>query len=149
VLGAPGWEQTDLFDRLRRHEQSGRVRWRAAADDAAIARAYSEASALLFLSEYEGYGLPPLEALSSGCPVIVSECLPALERQPRGGQIRLSEVTTDGIREAVEILADPVQNRRYQDAIAADRLPTWNGFVRRIERWVAGGSDGGRAEVAA
>jgi glycosyltransferase involved in cell wall biosynthesis len=147
VLGAPGWERTDLFERLRRHDRSGRVKWRTAADDGAIALAYSQASALVFVSEYEGYGLPPLEALSSGCPIIVSEHLPALERLPRGGQIRLSDVTAEGIREAVEMLADPAENRRYREAIATVRLPTWNGFVRRIERWVAAGSVEGPDEV--
>jgi glycosyltransferase involved in cell wall biosynthesis len=147
VLGAPGWERSDLFERLRRHDKSGRVKWRATADDGTVARAYSEASALVFVSEHEGYGLPPLEALSSSCPVIVSEHLPALERLPRGGQIRLSDVTAESVREAVEMLADPAENRRYRDAIGTVRLPTWNDFVRRIERWVAGRSVGGRDEV--
>jgi glycosyltransferase involved in cell wall biosynthesis len=148
VLGTPGWERSDLFERLRGHETSGRVKWRTAADDGAIARAYSQASALLFVSEYEGYGLPPLEALSSGCPVIVSEHLPALEELPPGGQIRLSDVTAESVGKAVELLADAVENRRHRDALARVRLPTWNGFVRRIERWVArGGSVGGRDGV--
>jgi glycosyltransferase involved in cell wall biosynthesis len=34
---------------------------------------YSEASALVFPSLYEGFGLPPLEAMACGCPVIVSK----------------------------------------------------------------------------
>jgi glycosyltransferase involved in cell wall biosynthesis len=147
VLGAPGWERSDLFERLRGHDRSGRLKWRTAVDDGEIRRAYSQASALVFVSEYEGYGLPPLEALSSGCPVIVSEHLPALERLPRGGQIRLRDVTAEHVREAVEMLADPVENRRHREAIATVRLPTWNGFVQRIERWVAGASVGGRDEV--
>lgn len=35
---------------------------------------YQMATALLFPSLYEGFGLPPLEAMASGCPVIVSNC---------------------------------------------------------------------------
>jgi glycosyltransferase involved in cell wall biosynthesis len=34
---------------------------------------YSSALALVFPSFYEGFGLPPLEAMTYGCPVIVSE----------------------------------------------------------------------------
>ena len=33
---------------------------------------YSEAAAFVFPSLYEGFGLPPLEAMACGCPVIVS-----------------------------------------------------------------------------
>jgi glycosyltransferase involved in cell wall biosynthesis len=33
---------------------------------------YENASCFVFPSLYEGFGLPPLEAMSSGCPVVVS-----------------------------------------------------------------------------
>jgi glycosyltransferase involved in cell wall biosynthesis len=34
----------------------------------------SRAKALVYLSQYEGFGLPPLEAMSVGCPVITTGC---------------------------------------------------------------------------
>ena len=34
---------------------------------------YEHALALTFPSRYEGFGLPPIEAMSCGCPVIVSD----------------------------------------------------------------------------
>jgi glycosyltransferase involved in cell wall biosynthesis len=35
---------------------------------------YSNAIALVYPSKYEGFGLPPLEAMSVGCPVITTKC---------------------------------------------------------------------------
>ena len=46
-------------------------------DDATLRSLYSRASALLFPSLYEGFGLPPLQALAAGLPVVTSD-LPVL-----------------------------------------------------------------------
>jgi glycosyltransferase involved in cell wall biosynthesis len=40
--------------------------------DAELKSLYENAACFVFASLYEGFGLPPLEALSSGCPVVVS-----------------------------------------------------------------------------
>ena len=41
-------------------------------DDEDVAPLYSGAQWFVYTSQYEGFGLPPLEAMSCGCPVIVS-----------------------------------------------------------------------------
>jgi glycosyltransferase involved in cell wall biosynthesis len=40
-------------------------------DESELALLYARASAFIFLSEYEGFGLTPLEALSAAVPVVV------------------------------------------------------------------------------
>jgi len=43
-----------------------------AGNDAVLASLYSSATALIYPSLYEGFGIPPLEAMAHGCPVICS-----------------------------------------------------------------------------
>jgi glycosyltransferase involved in cell wall biosynthesis len=42
-------------------------------DDALLRRYVAWADALVLPSHYEGFGLPPLEAMACGCPAIVSD----------------------------------------------------------------------------
>jgi glycosyltransferase involved in cell wall biosynthesis len=136
VIGPPG-SDTGLIERLRKHSRTTRVTWIEMADDDEIAIALSRSSAMVFISEAEGYGLPPLEALALGCPVIVAEGLPALEGLSSAGQLRLGTVTEERIGSAVRTLADPASNAAYRRAIEDLRLPTWERFAARVEQWVA------------
>lgn len=61
--------------RLRVGDQ---IELRGYVDDVELRRLYSGAAALIFPSRYEGFGLPPLQALAAGLPVIASR-LPVLE----------------------------------------------------------------------
>lgn len=59
--------------------QNGRVVFTGRLSDEEIAALYKNATALLFPSLYEGFGIPPLEAMYLGCPVLSSNIEPARE----------------------------------------------------------------------
>jgi glycosyltransferase involved in cell wall biosynthesis len=50
---------------------SDRIHWRSYIPDADLAALYASASAFAFLSDYEGFGLTPLEAMAAGIPNVV------------------------------------------------------------------------------
>lgn len=58
-----------LFDKLN---LSGNQIIQLSGDDQLLASCYKGASAFIFPSLYEGFGIPPLEAMSYGCPVVCS-----------------------------------------------------------------------------
>jgi glycosyltransferase involved in cell wall biosynthesis len=58
-------------DLIARSGMSGRVHWRSYVADAELESLYSRASAFVFLSDYEGFGLTPLEAMAAGIPIVV------------------------------------------------------------------------------
>jgi alpha-1,3-rhamnosyl/mannosyltransferase len=42
--------------------------------DAVLSELYANAKALIYPSKFEGFGLPPMEAMASGCPVLTTKC---------------------------------------------------------------------------
>jgi glycosyltransferase involved in cell wall biosynthesis len=53
---------------------SKQVLWAGFVSDGELKALYESAACLVFPSLYEGFGLPPLEAMYCGCPVIASSC---------------------------------------------------------------------------
>ncbi len=73
------WPAQDLETILRQHGVAGSARFRSYVGDDVLADLYARASVFAFLSEYEGFGLPPLEALAHGVPIVVLDTAVARE----------------------------------------------------------------------
>lgn len=61
----------DLVAAIARQRVDGHVRWHHYVSESELTRLYRSARAFAFLSEYEGLGLTPLEALSWGVPSVL------------------------------------------------------------------------------
>jgi glycosyltransferase involved in cell wall biosynthesis len=70
VAGEAGPRRDDLLERARRLGLGDHVLAPGFIDDRRLTAAYREAAAFVFPSRYEGFGLPPLEAMAAGCPVV-------------------------------------------------------------------------------
>ena len=60
-------------------ELEARVQFTGRVDQAKLQQYFAHATCLIFPSLYEGFGLPPLEAMAAGCPVICSDAGPMPE----------------------------------------------------------------------
>jgi alpha-1,3-rhamnosyl/mannosyltransferase len=73
VVGGWGWKTESMRDRLALAEREGWLRALGYVDDAPLLALYRGARFLVFPSLYEGFGLPLLEAMAVGCPVVCSD----------------------------------------------------------------------------
>lgn len=55
------------------HVESDRIKWLGYVSDAELRALYESAMCFVFPSIYEGFGIPPLEAMHCGCPVLAAE----------------------------------------------------------------------------
>lgn len=70
-------------------------------NDQLLSRLYARASAFVYPSLYEGFGIPPLEAMSHDCPVVCGTTSSITEVVGDGG-VYFDPADVDSIREAIE-----------------------------------------------
>lgn len=95
---------------------AARIRLRSYVPDEELAQLYARADAFAFLSEYEGFGLTPLEAIAAGVPVVVLDTEVAREIYgPAAVYVRAPDPTL--VAQALEqVLFDPIESERLRAA---------------------------------
>jgi len=73
VVGPAGWSAGEEVRQLKKAVGGGGVVWEGAQTEEQLRQAYGEATMLVYSSLYEGFGLPPVEAMACGCPVVCSK----------------------------------------------------------------------------
>jgi glycosyltransferase involved in cell wall biosynthesis len=72
IIGDEASKYPNLRRLVHRHQLHGHVRFLGFVPDATLAVLYRLAAVFVFPSLYEGFGLPPLEAMAAGAPVVTS-----------------------------------------------------------------------------
>ena len=122
LVGAYGWKSGSL---LRRVEQLGnRVCMMGYLSDQQLATCYLHADAVLFASLAEGFGLPVIEAIECGVPVVTSR----LSSMPEvGGDVAIycDPLDVESICDAIERSLDPAVRQRVKD-LSTDHLAAFS-----------------------
>lgn len=133
IAGGKGWLYDDMLAEAARQGLQERVRFIGFVDDADLPALYSGADLFVFPSLYEGFGLPLLEAMACGTPVLTSNAssLPEVAGETA---VQLSPhdqaAWTNGM---LSLLTDPQAQARLATAgLARVEQFTWQQAAQRL-----------------
>jgi glycosyltransferase involved in cell wall biosynthesis len=132
LLNATAQRERSWLEALRAEP---RFRYLGHADDATLREILAGARALVFASEAEGFGLPPVEALHVGIPVIVSSRVPSIAMLPPAGQIRLQHADAAAVAAGVRTMQDDAVAARLWAEAASLPTRSWRDFARDVADW--------------
>jgi alpha-1,3-rhamnosyl/mannosyltransferase len=116
VAGASGWKNEELHEQIKAAAREGWVLPLGFVAEVDLPAIYSGAVLFAYPSVYEGFGLPPLEAMASGVPTVVAaqSCLPEVTK----GAAMIAN--PDDIAEFAQTLFRAIEDHRWRsEAISA------------------------------
>lgn len=130
LAGMKGWNSAELDRRISTMTSNGEVRLLGYLPRRDLAIVIAGSTTLVFPSIYEGFGLPPLEAMACGVPVISSNAASMPEVIGETGLL-LDPQDTEGMTLALARLASAPEERTRLGLLALERsrLFTWDSCV--------------------
>ncbi|MDR2659429.1 MAG: glycosyltransferase family 4 protein [Spirochaetaceae bacterium] len=135
ILGRTGWESDDIVERIQKHPKLGKTLFLIQdSNDSELTYYYKNAFALGLPSFYEGFGLPVIEALNIGTPVISSD-VDVLREVGQGYAVYFENNNPDSFLTKVKyLIANPEEYSKIKTRISSFKSTSWDEVVDNINK---------------
>ncbi len=153
IVGGPGWLYEETEQEVARLKLEQKVRFLGRVSDLDLMLLYSMADVFAYPSFYEGFGMPTLEAMACGAPVLTSNCS-SLPEVVGEAALQVDPHDVDALAAAMrrllndEQLREELRQKGYQQV----KRFTWEASARKMlsvyQQLYEGVSDFGSLEAA-
>lgn len=132
IVGKKGWQYKEIFDALEKLNLKNDVVFTGYLPEEDLPAIYNLADLFTYPSLYEGFGLPPLEAMACGCPVITSNTS-SLPEVTGNAALLVNPHSRREIYEGMDAILSnhKLRNRFIEDGIEQSRKFSWEETARR------------------
>lgn len=127
ISGGAGWGDLQLMDLIAKYQLEGSVEVLGYQSDIDLANLYRNASFLSFMSLYEGFGLPLVEAMQFGLPIITSN-MSSMPEVAGNAAVYVDPYNIYSIRDGLlKLMTDcNLHNRLSNNSIERGKLYNWD-----------------------
>ena len=134
VLAGSDWHGAEhVHSAARDSRHSKDIRFLGFVEDALLPDLYRVAATMVYPSLFEGFGLPPIEAMACGCPVISSKCGSLGEVVGTAARI----INPEDVGDMAQALLEVATHREQRDVLIHDGLANarrfnWDDNAKRV-----------------
>jgi len=112
IAGGEGWMMDEFHELIGKADLGNRIHFTGYVDDEDLVALYSSCRVFVYPSVYEGFGLPPMEAMACGAPVIAGD-IPVLRETLADSALLVEPLDANGLANAiVSVLGDENEQLR-------------------------------------
>jgi len=138
IMGGVNWPNNWMKNKLcTLNNNESRFSWIDSPNDQIIREGIINSRCTIYPSQNEGFGLPPLESLSLGTPVIVGSHIPSVELLSDKGIIKIQGITPESLITAFYQMLDNEFAEKKCNEIKEFSLPKWKDFAATVYNWVS------------
>ena len=141
LISNAGWENVNIIEKIRQGESEGSVYLRTDVPNCDLPYYYNLAELVVYVSLYEGFGLPPVEAMACGTPVLASD-IPTHKEILGEAAMYVDPVNAKAMAEYLEALltTPPDRVRAAEKCLARAAIYNWdsaaNGHLSIMENFM-------------
>lgn len=111
IIGKRGWKYQEILDAPKKFGVENKVKFLDSVSDEELVFFYKNAACFVLPSLYEGFGLPVLEAMRYGCPVITSN-ISSLPEVGGDAALYVNPKDVNDLRDKLELLVNDLKLRK-------------------------------------
>jgi glycosyltransferase involved in cell wall biosynthesis len=137
IVGRPGWKTEALQARIRTHPMLGnKLHWLSNASDDTLELLFSHCQGVIVAAMAEGYGLPLVEALGYGKPVLARDIPIFRQHESRGVWYFPAKASTEELAEAIERWINAIESNLIEILPPTE---TWHSTTKSLLAALNGG----------
>jgi glycosyltransferase involved in cell wall biosynthesis len=127
IAGKRGWKYKEIFQLISSLEIGSDVRYLQYIDQNDLPVLYSAAEVFVYPSLYEGFGLPPLEAMACGCPVVTSN-VSSMPEVTGNAALLIDPTDVEAISDSVHLLLsdDNLKGKMIKNGLTNVKRFSWH-----------------------
>lgn len=133
LAGSIGWKSEKIFQLIEQYSLKEKVHLTGYISQAEQIALYNKATCFVFPSLYEGFGMPALEAMACGCPVITSNTSSLPEVVGNAGKL-VNPLEVGEIASAIQTIIedDTLRNTMIARNIEQIKQFTWTNTAKSV-----------------